>query len=656
MGMISLLVAALVIALPALGQQGEFTTAPLDDFEDTSPWITGDPNTDLTQKDAAVTPSDKFVHEGAQSLAFMISVNWTEREGEKYAKGWPMLSRDFAPAQDWSAWDHVQFWLYTDTDIEIPFGRVLRCKPKIEGDEGPDWYTIPGIEAGKWQLVSMPLEAQFDWSAVTGFTFYVAEQWYHDGDRIDFYIDDMRLARRNWAIIQSATVSSRVFPRGAAPRVDVRVDGPPEGATVSCALTDEAGDAQHSQTVSLATRHAVFDLDVEGLGAGSHWTDLTLTDASGEVRDTRRQYFRSMEPGRRTYLSLITFYTPQLISVDEDALAKLRVLNDSAYAGVAVPLFGSYNTDPIPDLEDLAPQLDAVDEALDIDAWPWVSLNRMIGASDNGQGHAGAHAKDIEYFKRINMLDLSNEAGARADFLKMFRIAAQVAKRWGSPGLVIDHEAYNNYRAYNVAYVADKRGETVDEVIAGCEALGRDMARIIEEEYPACIVWTLFSRFDRTTPVAGRDTPVYPTPGYMSKGFLDYSKERGLPCKYLCGGEVSVGYYNRDREALRLKIAARDANLEGPLSQWPEHFFLAGTISPYHDHTILTSWIATRAGDDPALKTIEDFQPMFETLFDAYDWVWIYASSAGRTVPYNADNSARYSAVYEAALAESAAQ
>ena len=41
---------------------------------------------------------------------------------------------------------------------------------------------------------------------------------------------------------------------------------------------------------------------------------------------------------------------------------------------------------------------------------------------------------------------------------------------------------------------------------------------------------------------------------------------------------------------------------------------------------------------------------MFETLFDAYDWVWIYASSAGKTVPYNADNSVRYSAVYEAAL------
>jgi len=40
--------------------------------------------------------------------------------------------------------------------------------------------------------------------------------------------------------------------------------------------------------------------------------------------------------------------------------------------------------------------------------------------------------------------------------------------------------------------------------------------------------------------------------------------------------------------------------------------------------------------------------------FDAYDWVWIYASSAAKTQPYNPDNSARYSVVLKAALDESA--
>ena len=47
----------------------------LDDFEDARPWLKGDPNTDLEQKDAAVAASRELVKEGKQSLAFMIQVN-----------------------------------------------------------------------------------------------------------------------------------------------------------------------------------------------------------------------------------------------------------------------------------------------------------------------------------------------------------------------------------------------------------------------------------------------------------------------------------------------------------------------------------------------------------------------------------------------------
>jgi len=43
-------------------------------------------------------------------------------------------------------------------------------------------------------------------------------------------------------------------------------------------------------------------------------------------------------------------------------------------------------------------------------------------------------------------------------------------------------------------------------------------------------------------------------------------------------------------------------------------------------------------------------------LFDAYDWVWIYASSAGKTQPYNPENNKRYSRVLKAALDASAAE
>ncbi|MCD6361793.1 MAG: hypothetical protein J7M38_13135 [Armatimonadetes bacterium] len=645
-----------IMVCPLLAQEAEYSFTPLDDFEDTSPWIKGDPNTDLTQKDAAVVPSTKFVHEGKQSIAFMISVNWTPREGEKYAKGWPMLTRSFDPPQDWSQYDAVAFWLYTDTEITLPHDRVLRCKPLVPYEDGQDWYTIPDIEPGRWQQIFMPLQARYDWSQVTGFSFYVAEQWYHDGDRIDFYIDDMRLARRNWPVLESATVTSRIFPRGHAPRVAVDLAGPVEGATLRCTIRDQGGAVRYGEKVPLSQRHTVFDLNANNLAAGGYYADLQLSDAGGTLRGSVRRYFRIMQPGRRTYLSLITFYTPRLVDLDEEKQARLSVLNDSAYAGVAVPLVGSYYTAPVPDLEDLVPKMNMADEALDIDIWPWVSLNRMIGAPEDARGHASTHAEAPEYFRRIPILDLDNETGARSDFLKLWRLAARAAKRWNSPGLVVDYEAYNNYRAYGVQYVADRRGETVDQVITKCEALGADMARIIEQEYPECVIWTLFSRLDRPVTIPGHAGMVHPTPGHISKGFLDYAREHEVPCRYLCGGEVSVGYYSANPEALRAKIAARDMNMAWALERWPDHLFLAGTISPYHDHTILTSWIRKKAGDDPELKTIEDFEPMFETLFDAYDWVWIYASSAGRTLPYDPDNNARYSAVYRAALAASAGE
>ena len=219
---------------------------------------------------------------------------------------------------------------------------------------------------------------------------------------------------------------------------------------------------------------------------------------------------------------------------------------------------------------------------------------------------------------------------------------------------MLDEEAYNNYPAYNMKYLAERRGESLDEVVTKCEAIGEELAKIVEEEYPECIIWTLFSRLDRPQQIRGRDEPVHPTPGHINLGFLRYAQAHQLPCKLLCGGEVSVGYYNPNPEALKEKIAQRDRNMAGPLEEFPDHLFLAGTISPYHDHTILTSWIQKRAGDDPELKTIADFQPMFRTLFDAYDWVWIYASSAARTVPYNPDNNRMYSEVLSAALDEAA--
>jgi len=110
----------------------EYDRTTLDDFEDVSRWIKGDPVTDMVQNEVGYAPSTKFVKQGQQSLAFMIRVDWTPKPGEKYPKGWPMISRRFEQPQDWSQYDRLEFWVYTETEAVLP-SPALKC-----GVGGPD--------------------------------------------------------------------------------------------------------------------------------------------------------------------------------------------------------------------------------------------------------------------------------------------------------------------------------------------------------------------------------------------------------------------------------------------------------------------------------------------------------------------------------------
>jgi len=56
---------------------------------------------------------------------------------------------------------------------------------------------------------------------------------------------------------------------------------------------------------------------------------------------------------------------------------------------------------------------------------------------------------------------------------------------------------------------------------------------------------------------------------------------------------------------------------------------------------------------DSPIRLLADFEPMFRTLFDAYDWVWIYASSSAKTLPYRDENCRMYSETLNTALATS---
>ncbi len=651
-GICRIITFSVLLVCTAVCAQPDFEYLPVDDFEDTSAWIKGDPTTDMEQREVGYAPSTKYAKQGKQSLAFMIRVDWTEKPGVQYAKGWPMISRLFDEPQDWAAYDRLELWVYPETEAMLPLPKALRCGIGTPEGKPGEWHDIV-LKANEWNAVSVPLTEDRDWTQVTGVWFYVAEGWYRDGDCVNFYLDDMRLARLTSPRVLQCTASTRVHPRGKGADVYLAVEGPTEGVKLRAILEQEAGPKQ-THEVALEGKRATYTVPLSGFPPGSHTLQVELVGADGTVLDRTTRYLRIMQAGERSYLNLITFYTPHILDAKPGQMA---VINDTPYAGVASALVGGYDTDPVAEYDAYADQIKMLKDTCEYDVWPWIFSNRIIARMPDAPSHASSHAKVPEYFDRIKCMDLDDAAGARSDMMKLWRQGVRMAKDLGSPGIVIDLEAYNNYRTYSLPYVAEHRGETVGQVARACEAIGEDLAKIIEEEYPQCILWSLFSRLRPAQLKAeDYDGPLYPVPGHIALGFLRYCKEHDVPAKYLCGGEVEVGYYNANVAALKERIRNRDTNYATPLEQFPDHFFLAGTISPYHDVSILTSWIQKRAGDDPELKTIQDFQPMFKTLFDAYDWVWIYASSAAKTLPYSPANAALYGEVLQAALAESEQQ
>lgn len=137
-----------------------------------------------------------------------------------------------------------------------------------------------------------------------------------------------------------------------------------------------------------------------------------------------------------------------------------------------------------------------------------------IGAPLDRRGHKSQQALEHEYFRKIKGMDLGNTTGGRADFLKLWRYALRAAKEWNPPGIMLDPEAYNDYRTYDVRFLSRIRGEGIAEVIGACKELGADMAKVVAEEYPTCVIWSLFTRFEKT--LGGGNLPLlYTTPSYI---------------------------------------------------------------------------------------------------------------------------------------------
>jgi len=189
------------------------------------------------------------------------------------------------------------------------------------------------------------------------------------------------------------------------------------------------------------------------------------------------------------YLMLVN----SAVAIQMDA-PKMTEFDRSPYDGLAVSFADAYDTSPVLSLAPMQAQIASWKNSTTKDIWPWVYLNRMIGAND---AEGNPYTK-VPYFQRFQGLDLDGKAGAQNDFLENWRNALRLAKVTGVPGIVCDLEFYNNYKAYDLAELARMTAKPQEDVLNLLRQVGARMADIAAAEYPGATLWFLFTGYTRT--------------------------------------------------------------------------------------------------------------------------------------------------------------
>ncbi len=150
--------------------------------------------------EASVLHDRAISRSGQYSLRFRVEVDYTAAGNPAYPRGWLFLRRTFETARDWSAYKALEFYLHVPADHPLR-GTILKYGLRAAGGSPRMvWKTISAetIRPGEWTRIVLPLRRtnlNGAASKITQIRFYVAENWYEDGDVLDFRIDDISLLK-----------------------------------------------------------------------------------------------------------------------------------------------------------------------------------------------------------------------------------------------------------------------------------------------------------------------------------------------------------------------------------------------------------------------------------------------------------------------------
>jgi len=319
----------------------------------------------------------------------------------------------------------------------------------------------------------------------------------------------------------------------------------------------------------------------------------------------------------------------------------------SPYDGLAIAFHYNYDTAAVFDSDSMSSQLREWKKLTKKDLWPWVYLNRMLGAAEA----ATNERVNVPYFQKIRGIDLDDKAGARTDFLTIWKNALRVAKETGGPGIVFDPEFYNDHKAYDPAEMARATGKTPDQLVTLLEKLGADMADSAAEQYSNAVLWFCFTGFTHKDFKAIDGKSYYPTPVYIAIGLLDEIQKRGYSLHVISGGEGSIGYCHETLAAFREAIDRRAAAFDPILKKYDGVFELAGTLTVWDERANKSGFVGEGDCAKASASSIEDLQPYLELIMRTYRYNWIYGSTNGGYFAFDSQRSRRIHGVISNARA-----
>lgn len=336
------------------------------------------------------------------------------------------------------------------------------------------------------------------------------------------------------------------------------------------------------------------------------------------------------------YLLLVN--TAIASSMTED---KFRQFDKSPYDGLAVAFLHAYDTSAPPTVASMDQQMATWKKFTTKDIWPWVYLNRMIGANLAEKNHYS----DVAYFRRIVGADLDDKYGAQSEFLQIWQNSLVAAKDAGVPGIVCDLEFYNYYKAYDISEMANKLGKTPAETTDSLKKIGVKMADSASEAYPHSTIWLLFTGLTHPGYKKLDGVPYYPSPTYVAIGLLDEITKKHLPLTVLTGGEGSIGYCHESLQQFHQAIQQRQSDLAEDLQKYSGVLKLAGTLALWSDRASKKDWLNQGSCQSSDADTIEDLEPYIELLLKTYRYNWLYGTSEGNYLAFSSASATRFDAV-----------